>query len=84
MLVDGEAVGHARDVVGDRARPARPAPAFAAQSGGMTDGSLEIGLEQPPDDRVRPLAHPAHVGMAVHMGEQERLESRSAASIAGE
>ena len=39
MLGDREPVGHAGDIVGDRAR-ALARPALAAQSGGIADGSV--------------------------------------------
>ncbi len=72
VLVDGEPVGHSRDVIGDRAgavallRLGRP----VARHGGRVG---DIGRKQPPHDRVGLVPHRQHRRMAVHAGEQERL-----------
>ena len=73
VLGDGETVGHAGDIVGDRARQIavlRPCRPFGRHQGRLG----EIGLEQAPHDRVRPIADLAHLRMAVHAGEKKGLD----------
>ena len=73
VLGDGETVGHAGDIVGDRARQIavlRPGRPFGRHQGRLG----EIGLEQAPHDRIRPIADLAHLGMAVHAGEEKGLD----------
>ena len=73
VLGDREPVGHAGDVVGDRPR----ALALAGLGGpvGRHRGRVgHVGLKQLPHDRVRPVPDLAHLRMAVHAGEEERLD----------
>ena len=71
--MDREAVGHAGDIVGDRARPvARRGLRRPVRRHGRGIG--HVGGEQAPDDRVGLVPHRLHGGMAVHVGEQESLD----------
>ena len=74
MFGDCETVGHAGDIVGDRAGAGRPSSAFAAHSAGIVDGSVEIAPRTAAARSRPPCRGPRAPQMAVHPGEQERLD----------